>query len=273
MPPFLLSLLGLAPGATAGAVAGSVVRTVLPVIGAGLSAKANFESSQTDLKKLRNQAVGAGFNPLTVLNATGGQGFNKTPNFGMVAFSELGNSLNQTWAANQQAQNWEVDRALGKAQLADWANAQTVQAGDEWTRLYPDPMAWVDVLNMSGEKRRIRAGLAARLRIYPGQMIIAEDMEALIGDLASEGVNIAWLIEGGLRDFFGGEDYIFEDGSEMSTRWLSPGGGVHLSFGGGLRNEAAVKIEENKIAPSNLPVFFQRLGERLGNWGPMGLGF
>lgn len=39
------------------------------------SAKAS--DSSTDLKKLRAEAEAAGFNPLTVLRATGGQGFNK----------------------------------------------------------------------------------------------------------------------------------------------------------------------------------------------------
>jgi hypothetical protein len=48
------------------------------LIGAKASGDAAKASQRgTDLKKLRKEAEAAGFNPLTVLRATGGQGFNK----------------------------------------------------------------------------------------------------------------------------------------------------------------------------------------------------
>ena len=48
------------------------------LIGAKASGDAAKASQRgTDLKKLRKEAEAAGFNPLTVLRATGGQGFKK----------------------------------------------------------------------------------------------------------------------------------------------------------------------------------------------------
>lgn len=48
------------------------------LIGASAAGKAAKASQRgTDLKKLRKEAEAAGFNPLTVLRASGGQGFNK----------------------------------------------------------------------------------------------------------------------------------------------------------------------------------------------------
>jgi len=61
---------------------------------AGDAAKASAKSSQTDLKKLRDEAQAAGFNPLTVLRATGGQGFNKGANGKLASATFWGNFAN-----------------------------------------------------------------------------------------------------------------------------------------------------------------------------------
>jgi len=60
------------------------------------SAKANAQARQntgTDLGKLRKEATDNGFNPLTVLRATGGQGFNRDPDVGQLASSAFYNSF------------------------------------------------------------------------------------------------------------------------------------------------------------------------------------
>jgi len=47
----------------------------------------------TDLKKLRKEAEAAGFNPLTVLRSTGGQGFNKQGSSGALASASFWSSF------------------------------------------------------------------------------------------------------------------------------------------------------------------------------------
>lgn len=72
-------------------------KLALGAIGALQSAKAakqQAKSSQTDLKKLRDDAKAAGFNPLTVLRATGGQGFNKGSSGALASATFWGNFAN-----------------------------------------------------------------------------------------------------------------------------------------------------------------------------------
>jgi|GEM_PF-3001817 len=60
----------------------------------GKAAKLQAEASQTDLQKLRDDAQAAGFNPLTVLRATGGQGFNKGSSGALASATFWGNFAN-----------------------------------------------------------------------------------------------------------------------------------------------------------------------------------
>ena len=62
------------------------------------SAKANAQARQntgTDLGKLRKEATDNGFNPLTVLRATGGQGFNRDPDVGQLASAAFYDSFSK----------------------------------------------------------------------------------------------------------------------------------------------------------------------------------
>lgn len=72
------------------------------------SAKYNAQARQntgTDLGKLRKEATDNGFNPLTVLRATGGQGFNRDPDVGKIASSAFYDTFARgIGVANQQSQ-------------------------------------------------------------------------------------------------------------------------------------------------------------------------
>ena len=62
------------------------------------SAKYSAQARQntgTDLGKLRKEATDNGFNPLTVLRATGGQGFNRDPDVGKLASAAFYNSFSK----------------------------------------------------------------------------------------------------------------------------------------------------------------------------------
>jgi len=88
------------------------------------AAKAQANASQTDLKKLRDDAQAAGFNPLTVLRATGGQGFNKGSSGALASATFWGNfanagvsALNEFDPYNQKRK--ELDLQQAQASLAN----------------------------------------------------------------------------------------------------------------------------------------------------------
>jgi len=83
------------------------------------AAKQQAEASQTDLKKLVKDAESAGFNPLTVLRATGGQGFNKGSSGSLASATFWGNFAN----AGQSALN-DFDPYNQKRKELDMQQAQ-----------------------------------------------------------------------------------------------------------------------------------------------------
>jgi hypothetical protein len=103
------------------------LQTAAALIGAkaaGDAAKANQRG--TDLKKLRKEAEAAGFNPLTVLRATGGQGFNKGSSGALASasfWSSFANSSGQI--VSQFDPQRKADKALDRLQrIADIDNTR-----------------------------------------------------------------------------------------------------------------------------------------------------
>jgi hypothetical protein len=97
------------------------------LIGAKASGDAAKASQRgTDLKKLRKEAEAAGFNPLTVLRATGGQGFNKGSSGALASasfWSSFANSAGQI--AGQFDPQIKADKALERLQrIADIDNTR-----------------------------------------------------------------------------------------------------------------------------------------------------
>ena len=96
-------------------------KLALGAMGALQSAKAakqQAKSSQTDLKKLRDDAQAAGFNPPTVLRATGGQGFNKGSSGALASATFWGNfanagatALNEFDPYNQKRKELDIQQA------------------------------------------------------------------------------------------------------------------------------------------------------------------
>jgi hypothetical protein len=87
-------------------------------IQSGKAAKQQAQASQTDLKKLRDDAQAAGFNPLTVLRATGGQGFNKGSSGALASATFWGNfanagvsALNEFDPYNQKRKQLDMQQA------------------------------------------------------------------------------------------------------------------------------------------------------------------
>ena len=81
------------------------------LIGAKASSDAAKASQRgTDLKKLRKEAEAAGFNPLTVLRATGGQGFNKGSSGALASASFWSSFANSTGQIARQFDPMEKRR-------------------------------------------------------------------------------------------------------------------------------------------------------------------
>ena len=79
-------------------------------VASALGSRARSKAGQVDLGKLRRDAMKNGFNPLTVLQATGGQGFTKAP--GVLSFLSDGVSAGVSVLSDQE------DRKLREELLA-----------------------------------------------------------------------------------------------------------------------------------------------------------
>ena len=93
---------------------GKLAQVALGAYGAKKSAKAMKGANDLDLKKLRREAEENGFNPLTVLRATGGQGSTKGPSGGLASgafFSTFAQGIPSILESN-------YDKKMKDAQLA-----------------------------------------------------------------------------------------------------------------------------------------------------------
>lgn len=190
-----------------------------------------------DFAKLRDDAMKAGFNPLTALSATGGAGYDRpgilTTPFVPVAdafanraslvsgtgqamidsagyfgdtLSGLGSGLISI-SENQAQRRHEMDMLnteLGwraKKQVGGFsvATKQTLSpVRKEWDPFVDQgPRPLVNVWTPDGWYA-LTPGAADRLRVSNGQTIIGEDWEALAGDIVSEGVNVYMAGTGGV---------------------------------------------------------------------------
>lgn len=156
------------------------------------AAKAQARASQTDLKKLRNDAEAAGFNPLTVLRATGGQGFNKGSSGALASATFWGNFAN----AGQSALN-EFDPYQKKLKELDMqqsvANLDNTKTSTAYTKGLIgqlagniDPYApYKDTIpvRVGRETLQLDMSVAKRMRIEPNSVITPGDLEELLGEV------------------------------------------------------------------------------------------
>lgn len=198
----------LAPtlGPIAGKVLGSVATSLLGgILGSGKSKS----SSNLDLIKLRDDAQAAGFNPLTVLNATGGQGFTSQAsstdiNFGAAAAAAIGAGVADYWTGKQERDLVDAQIDLTKAQTASiqagpfGASVRSVQddPGDGWKIDNPYEVVAktaqgqpIFAYELAAESRRVRLedeGLKTAYGDFNIRPTIptADHMSALAGDVA-----------------------------------------------------------------------------------------
>jgi len=200
------------------------IGAVASVIG-GLSQKA--PGPAIDLGEMRKQALKNGFNPLTVLRATGGAGF--TSGVGPSPFSVIGAGISQIGGIMEGQQMRDMGAEAHKAAM-DLAKSQTaafnrpVTAGTgavmsataddpmmplEFSRFKDTPVEEIpywNVRSIGGDTFQIRGDVLERLGIGEGSTIVTEDWEMMLGELGGEFEGLSAVIKGGLgmnrSDFF-----------------------------------------------------------------------
>lgn len=173
---------------------------------AGLFGKKNRQPT-LNLRKLRNDAINNGFHPLTVLQATGGQGFhtgggpNKLATFAESAAGVA--DVLQNYASFKTAQE-ESDARIRLIDAETKAAEQRVsdnravpayaplttqgaainQNAPQWETW--DQIPYVKLFNIDGSTIEVKKIVTDRLGLKAGDIWIAEDSEAVWGDLMSE---------------------------------------------------------------------------------------
>jgi len=141
--------------------------------------KAHHNAQQTDLVKLRNEAERAGFNPLTALRATGGQGFQRGYAGGLSSanfYTALGNGItNYTDGAYQQ-----------KARDLEYmTNSKAYQLMGNNDDPYAGYGATIPV-KVGNELRQLDKAEAERMRVYPNTPLTVQELQDIFGETYSE---------------------------------------------------------------------------------------
>lgn len=197
---------------------------------AGLFGKKNRQPT-LNLRKLRNDAINNGFHPLTVLQATGGQGFHTGggPNK-LATFAESAAGMAdvlQNYASFKTAQE-ESDARIRLIDAETKAAEGRISAGKAPTAFVPlsaenraldqvtpqfqtwNDVPYIRVYNVDGTSFQVKKLVADRLQLKEGDVWIAEDTEAvwgdIVGELASLGVlgSAAWSTLNGADPIFKG---------------------------------------------------------------------
>ena len=187
---------------------GPALQTAAALVGAKASADAARASKKgTDLKKLRKEAEAAGFNPLTVLRATGGQGFNKGSSGALASasfWSSFANSAGQIvgqFDPHKQMMR-RYDAEIAKETLWNMKNEddrQEVYLGIAQDRLSLDKQQLVnsDPYKGYGKTIPVRYGdgvydleitVAKRMRIKPNDLITPGELPDIFGELTGEAI-------------------------------------------------------------------------------------
>lgn len=182
-------------------------------VGAALiGAKASGDAAKasqtgTDLKKLRKESEAAGFNPLTVLRATGAQGFNKGSSGALASASFWSSFAN---SAGQIAMQFDPHRQMMRRYDAEIAketlwnmknedDRQEVYLGIAQDRLSLDKQQFVnsDPYKGYGKTIPVRYGdgvydleitVAKRMGFKPNDLISPGELPDIFGELTGESI-------------------------------------------------------------------------------------
>jgi len=162
---------------------GAIASAAIGAIGARKTAKAMRGANDLDLGKLRREAEQNGFNPLTVLRATGGQGSTKGASGGLASgafFQTFAQGIPSIFEANYnkkmkdaQYNSAITNTAYTKALTKDLTNK--VDAYAKYDR-------WIPV-RLGNQTKEMDMSVAKRLGILPGDTVSPGDLEEMLGEI------------------------------------------------------------------------------------------
>lgn len=255
-------------------IAAPILGKVVGAIGANKAAKAQANAGKLDLGHLRAQAEAHGFNPLTVLQATGGAGSMTTAAApGFLSFlaaqaPSIGETIGNAYDPQRKADldltrsQASLNRQMEAESIAQMAAPGSVAHGnreeDDFMAAYAaNPDGHTVMRSMTGAPIKVRNDVLYRLGLEPGSLYgLAEDAEAIAGELAGEAQGIGNI--GDTSEMLGGTPIVIR---------MEQQGPVQPA----LRRD---KITVSKLKPSDavvkgidqplLPPFLQKMYE--GEW-------
>lgn len=185
-------------------IAAPILGKVVGAIGANKAAKAQANAGKLDLGHLRKEAEDHGFNPLTVLQATGGAGSMTTAAApGFLSFlaaqaPSIGETIGNAFDPQRKA---DLDLTRSQAALNRQMEAESIaQIGAEGSVAHGDreeddymkhylenPDGWTRMRAITGEPIEVRNDILYRLKLPPGALYgAAEDAEFIFAEAGSE---------------------------------------------------------------------------------------
>lgn len=208
-----------------------------------------------DLAEMRKQAKANGFNPLTVLRATGGAGFTSgvapSPMSVLGAgFSQIGNVMEGAAMRDMAQEAHESALELVDAQVTAFkrepvstAMVSAVPTNErelmplEFSRFADQPVESIpywNVRSIGGDTFQIRADVLERLQIGEGSTIVTEDWEMMLGEVGGEFEGLSAVIKGGLgmnrSDFFKTTGLVERETAQANGTARPGGSAVRLGF-------------------------------------------
>ncbi len=162
---------------------GNLATTTIQSYAASRSAKKRAQATQNagklDLGYLRAEAQKNGFNPLTVLRATGGQGSRTSPDVGKMASAQFW----QTFAQGMpNIHETNYDRQFKQAKLDNTiASTKSMLSNISQKNPYEKYERWIPV-RVGTQMKRLDKTVARRLDILPGDTISPGDLEEILGE-------------------------------------------------------------------------------------------
>jgi hypothetical protein len=192
---FFAALAGLSTAAKM-SIAGNVIGGVASYAAAKKQRKQAIADQDLQFVRMRNAAQRAGFNPLTVLRATGGQGFTGLPLISKAA--AFGNMATGIFDAvtqspidkyNKEIRDLEVKQRKASIDNTISNTAYTGILANQARAANVDPYAGYDKyipVRVGNNVQQLEISVAKRLGIEPNGALIPEDLTAIKGELRGE---------------------------------------------------------------------------------------
>jgi hypothetical protein len=185
----LISAFGALSTASKLSLAGSVISGVASYKAAKKARKQTIADQDNQYVRMRDAAQRAGFNPLTVLRATGGAGFNQVPTFSKAgAFGNTAAGILDVFARDP-IQKIQMEQRQAELENTRVNTAYTGILAKQATNINQDIYAGYDKyipVRVGDNIQQLEITVAKRMGISPNDMLTAEDLAMIKGEVLSE---------------------------------------------------------------------------------------